>query len=161
MEPGYFRREMFLRRSEVASVRALRITLIIIGLFQLFFGVVFLAAPRGTAGLLGLTPAAPAWANWLFATMAARYLGYAYGMFVAARDPARHSAWIDTMIVVQAIDWVATLGYLAAGDLSLRQVSTAAFMPALFIVALVLFRPRRSPTAELAAPGASGTTAGS
>jgi hypothetical protein len=129
-------------------MRALRVTLITIGMFQLVLGALFLAAPRGTASLLGLAPAAPAWANWLFTMMAARFLGYAYGMFVAARDPQRHRTWIDTMIIIQAIDWTATLAYLATGDVSLRQVTTASFMPALFIAALLRYRPRRIPPTE-------------
>lgn len=142
-------------------MRALRVTLITIGIFQLVLGVLFLAAPRETASLLGLTPAAPAWANWLFAMMAARFLGYAYGMFVAARDPRQHRTWIDTMIVIQAIDWLATLAYLTAGDVSLRQVSTASFMPALFIAALLRYRPRRvlSTDTSTAEPSTSRTSA--
>jgi hypothetical protein len=129
-------------------MRALRITLITVGIFQLVLGVLFLAVPRPTAHLLDLSPAAPAWAQWLFAMMAARFLGYAYGMFVATRDPQRHMAWIDTMIVIQAIDWTATLIYLAVGDLGLRNVTAASFMPAVFIAALLRFRPRRTSAAE-------------
>jgi hypothetical protein len=136
-------------------MRALRVTLITIGFFQLVLGVLFLAAPRATASLLGLTPAAPGWVNWLFAMMAARFLGYAYGMFAAARDPERHTTWIDTMIVIQVIDWTATLVFLAAGEVSLRNVTTASFVPALFIAALLRFRPRRVPAAE---PPAAVTT---
>jgi hypothetical protein len=124
-------------------VRALRVTLIVIGAFQLVLGALFLAAPAGAAQLFGLHPAAPPWVNWLFAMMAARFLGYAYGMFAAARAPRVHVGWIDTMIVIQAVDWIATLGYLAAGDVSLRQVSTAAFAPVFFIGALLWFHPRR------------------
>ncbi|WP_326652026.1 MULTISPECIES: hypothetical protein [unclassified Streptomyces] len=127
-------------------MRALRVTLVTVGLFQLALGALFLLAPVGGAAALGLRPAAPPWANWLLAMMAGRFLGYAYGMFAAARAPRRRVAWIDTMIVIQAIDWTATLAYLAAGDLSLSQVSTAAFAPALFIAALLWFHPRRLPT---------------
>lgn len=123
-------------------MRALRVTLITIGVFQLFFGAVFLAAPSTTARLLDLAPAAPPWTNWLLAMMAGRFLGYAWGMFAAARDPLRHRAWIDTMILVQAVDWVATLAYLGSGDLRLGQVTTAAFAPPVFIAALLVFRPR-------------------
>jgi hypothetical protein len=126
-------------------MRALRVTLITIGIFQLVLGALFLAAPATTARLLGLQPAAPAWATWLFAMMAGRFLGYAYGMFAAARAPWARRTWINTMIVIQAIDWLATIGYLSAGQLTLRQVSTAAFMPVLFIAALLWFRPRRPP----------------
>lgn len=128
-----------------SPVRALRITLVTVGVFQLVLGALFLLAPVAGAGALGLRPAAPSWANWLFAMMAGRFLGYAYGMFTAARAPRLRVGWIDTMIVIQAIDWIATLAYLAGGDLSLSQVSTAAFAPALFIGALLWFHPRRLP----------------
>ena len=124
-------------------MRGLRYTLVIVGVFQLVLGAVFLVAPGFAAGLFGLRPAAPPWAAWLFAMMAARFLGYAYGMFLAARDPARHVAWINTMIVIQAVDWIATLAWLAAGELTLRQVSTASFMPILFIAAMLWWHPRR------------------
>jgi hypothetical protein len=127
-------------------VRPLKLALALIGTFQLALGLVFLAAPARTAGILGLRPAAPGWANWLFAMMAGRFLGYAYGMFAAARRPERATTWIDTMIVIQAIDWIATLAHLVVGDVSLRQVTTASFMPALFVGALVWFHPRRLAT---------------
>lgn len=126
-------------------MRVLRITLIVIGFFQLALGALFLVAPGPAASLLDLSPAAPPWVNWLFAMMAARFLGYAYGMFIAARSPRDHVGWINTMIVIQAVDWVATVAYLLKGDLSLRQVTTAVFVPVLFIGALLWFHPRRLP----------------
>lgn len=140
-------------------MRPLRITLITIGAFQLVLGLAFLAAPATTAHLLGLHPAAPAWATWLFAMMAARFLGYAAGMFAAARDPWRHRTWIDTMIAIQAVDWAATLGYLLAAELTLRQVGTAAFMPVIFIAALLRWRPRRG-TAARPGPASEPVRAG-
>jgi hypothetical protein len=121
-------------------MRLLRGTLIVIGVFQLVLGTVFLAAPTATAHLLHLRPAAAPWVNWLFAMMAVRFLGYAYGMFTAARNPARHRAWITSMIAIQAVDWLATVGYVAAGDLTLRQVTAAAVAPVLFIAALLRTR---------------------
>jgi hypothetical protein len=124
-------------------VKPLRVTLIVIGIFQVFFGALFLAAPATAAEVLRLGPAAPSWATWLMAMMAARFLGFGYGMFVAARNPAGHPAWINAMIGIQAVDWLATLGYLITGTLSLSQVTTAAVAPPLFILALMIFHPRR------------------
>lgn len=48
------------------------------------------------------------------------------------------------MIRIQAIDWLATLVYLAKDDVTLGQVTTAAFVPVLFVIALVRWRPRAS-----------------
>jgi len=127
-------------------MRPMKITLYVIGLFQLVLGIAFLAAPGPVAHQLGFGPAAPGWANWLLAMMAARFLGYAYGMFWAARHPEGAGPWIDTMIVIQAIDWLATLTYLHSGDVTMRQVTTASFMPVLFIAALLWFHPRRATT---------------
>lgn len=79
--------------------------------------------------------------------MGGRFRGYAFGMFVAAGDPEGNRSWIDSMIVVQALDWIGTLGYLIAGDVSLRNVTTAAFLPPLFVAALLWCHPRRYPSA--------------
>ncbi|MFN8076091.1 MAG: hypothetical protein U0Q15_11815 [Kineosporiaceae bacterium] len=118
---------------------ALRATLYVVAFFQLTLGAIFLLSPAGAADALGLA-AAPAWTSWLFAMMAARFLGYGVGMIAAARDPQRHRLWITTMIGVQTVDWVATLAHVAAGHVTLAQVSTAAFLPVVFVVALVALR---------------------
>ncbi len=130
-------------------MRPLQITLVVIGVFQLVLGVLFVAAPAFAASMFDLTPAAPDWANWLFAMMGARFGGFAYGMFVAARDPRRHVGWIDAMIGIQLVDWVATIGALIAGSVTLGQVTTASFMPVVFIAALVWFHPRRRAAAAV------------
>ena len=75
--------------------------------------------------------------------LAARFIGYATGMFVASRAPHRHLAWINTMIFIQLVDWIATLFYLSTGDLTFRQVSTASFLPVVFITPLLWWHPRR------------------
>jgi hypothetical protein len=119
--------------------RRLTLTLGFIGLVQLLLGLAFLLAPARAAALLGLAPA-PGWADWLLGMMAARCLGYAAGMFLAARRPREHAAWIATMVGIQAVDWIVTLLHLGQGDVTLRQVTTAAFFPVLFIALLLLDR---------------------
>ena len=125
------------------SERGLRITLFVVAGFQFFIGAAFLVVPSQTAALLGLAEA-PGWTNWLFAMMAARFLGYGVGLIVAARDPLGNRTWIDTMIAIQLIDWVATVSHLVGGDVTLRQVTTASFVPVLLAGALAWLRPRRS-----------------
>lgn len=115
-----------------------------IGVVQFFFGVLFTFAPMAAGSLLGLTPAPPAWAAWLFVMMGARFLGYGFGMFIAARDPLNNQAWINTMIGIQVIDWIATIGFLAAGDLPLTNVLSALILPVVFVAGLVWWHPRRT-----------------
>jgi hypothetical protein len=115
-------------------VRIFKAALAVIGVVQLALGVIFLV-PGLFASIIGLETA-PEWVDWLLAMFGARALGFAYGMFLAARNPGRHVGWIRAMIGIQAIDWVATLSYLAAGAVTLAQVTTAAFLPVAFIVIL-------------------------
>ena len=61
-----------------------------------------------------------------------------------ARRPEQAQPWIDSMIVIQAIDWIATIAFLRTGAVTLSQVGTAAFLPVLFIAALVWCNPRRN-----------------
>jgi hypothetical protein len=122
------------RGSGLAST-LLRRTLQMIAVVQLGLGGSFLLFPAGTARLFGLPPA-PAWTGWLFAMMAARFLGYGVGMLAAARQPQRHRLWLRTMLLIQAVDWAATLIYLARHDVTLGQVTTAAFLPPIFMTAL-------------------------
>jgi hypothetical protein len=124
-------------------MRSLRISLHVIAATQVVLGVAFLLLPGRAERLLDLQPAAPAWANWLIAMLGARFLGYAVGMFVAARRPDRNLAWINTMIGIQVVDWIATMAYLADGELHLTQVGPAAVLPVLFVAALLWWHPRR------------------
>jgi len=123
-------------------LRILRITLAVIALFQVSFALIFLFVPSFLIDAFGLEPV-PAWVPWMFALFSARALGYTVGMVVAMRDPRRHVSWIWTMIGVQAIDWIATMFFILTGALAVGQASTAAFMPIVFIVALLLTMPRR------------------
>lgn len=113
---------------------ALKWTLIVIGVAQLVLGIIFLV-PGLFASILGLEDT-PEWVNWMFAMFSARAIGFAYGMFLAARNPAANLSWIKAMIGVQAFDWLATVGYLLTGAVTIAQVTTAAFLPVVFIVIL-------------------------
>ena len=112
----------------------LRRTLIFIGIVQLLLGVVFLV-PNGFQTVIGLEDA-PAWVNWILVMAGARAIGFAYGMFRAARYPQANREWIQAMIGVQAIDWIGTVSYLVAGAVTIAQVTTAAFLPIVFVAVL-------------------------
>ncbi|MEZ5158313.1 MAG: hypothetical protein R2687_05720 [Candidatus Nanopelagicales bacterium] len=122
-------------------MKILKPTLIVIGTVQLALGVMFLV-PGLFASVMGL-PSGPGWTDWMFAMLGARAIGFAFGMFVTSRDPRAHLSWITAMIAVQTIDWVATLAYLATGSVTIAQVTTAAFLPVVFVSILVRYSPRR------------------
>jgi hypothetical protein len=126
--------------------RLLQITLIVIGIAQIFFGAVFIFAPAKFSGMLDL-PETPQWAYWMFGMFSARAFGFAYGMFLAARDPMKHVHWIQAMIGVQLIDWLATMYFVLDGAVTLAQVTSASYLPLIFIAMLVIFYPRQTTSA--------------
>lgn len=121
--------------------RAMSFTLRFIALVQFVLGLGFLIAPTDMSSLLGLAPA-PGWTNWLFGMMAARFLGFGYGMLVAARQVAGNIAWLRAMIGIQLMDWTITMRYLLTGDVTLAQVTTASFLPLVFVALLWWAWPR-------------------
>jgi hypothetical protein len=122
-------------------MRPLRITLVVIGIVQILFGLPFVVAPGIYSAILHLTPA-PAWTQWFFAMNGARFLGMAYGMFLAARDPLKHRGWINAMIGIQALDWLGTISSIVTGAISFGQATDAPFLPLVFIAALLIWYPR-------------------
>lgn len=127
-------------------------TLRFIGVIQFALGAGFALAPEFTAGYLGLSPA-PGWANWLLGIMAARFLAFGYGMWWAARNLAQARVWIGSMVFIQAVDWIVTLKYLYLGAVTVAQVSTAAYLPVVFMVVLWLGRPRQGVAQAATAQG--------
>ena len=128
--------------------KVLTFTLWFIAVVQFALGVAFLFAPQLTSQAFGLSPA-PGWTSWLFGMMAARFLGFAYGMALAARDPAKSIHWIKAMIGIQAIDWIVTIYYVSLGAVTLAQVSTASFLPLIFVILLSVFYPKPPQQASL------------
>jgi hypothetical protein len=108
----------------------------VIAAIQVVLGVLMIFAPAQFADFSGLSEA-PEWTAWLFAMFGARCLGYAVGLVAALRDPVANRLWLQTMIGIQAVDWIATLGYLAAGTVTIGQVKTAAIAPLFFIAVLL------------------------
>lgn len=121
-------------------------TLWFIAIVQFTLGIAFLAAPELAAQRLGLS-VAPGWVNWLFGMMAARFLGFGYGMMIAVRQPLQARPWIMAMLAIQALDWLVTWKYLSAGAVTLAQVSTASFLPLVFVVLLLIGLRRTAQTA--------------
>jgi hypothetical protein len=125
-----------------------RATIVLIIIVQVALGIVFIFMPSKFSEMMGLE-VAPAWTGWIFAQFGARCLGFAYGMFLALRNLARNASWLTAMIIVQIIDWAGTIVPLVNGTLKLSQVSTAPFLPVVFVLVLGLeIRRQRKLAAE-------------
>ncbi len=120
-------------------------TIALVAVVQIVLGILFTFRPGLFPAMLGL-PSAPAWTDWMFAMLGARAFGFAFGMIVALGDLRRHASWLSAMILVQAVDWIATITSVLAGKLTIAQVSTASFLPIAFIgvIAAELIRQRKS-----------------
>lgn len=116
-------------------MRTFRWTLRIVAIVQFVVGAVLLVP--GLPEMLFDLAEAPGWVGWMLAMSGARFVGFGIGMMLASGDPAAHRPWVSTMVLVQAIDWLATIAYLLAGSVTLAQVTTAAFLPVAFIVVLL------------------------
>lgn len=113
----------------------LRLVARIIGISQLALGALYIAAPGWFIAWQGLTPIAPD-QGYPLAMLAARFLVYGVGMFVIARDPARHAFWLFGMVAIQAIDLAAGIGYVSTGVVAFEHAALPMFNATLFILAL-------------------------
>ena len=120
-------------------MKVLTLTLRLIGVVQIVLGLIFILIPEQFAQVSNLETVPP-WVLWVFTMMGARFIGYGIGMFVTARNPAHNILWIDTMILIQIVDWIGTILYLLRGVVTLSQVSTAAFLPVIFVGVLLYYR---------------------
>ena len=119
----------------------LKFTLYFIGVVQIGLGLTFLLTPKMYPQMVNLTQA-PDWVSWMLVFTSARMIGFGIGMFIAAQDPIRHKLWIQIMIGLQTMDWVGTVFYIFSGVVTIVQVSTASFLPIIFLVLLAYSYPR-------------------
>ena len=120
-------------------MRALRISLTIIGISQLVLGALYLFAPRFFISLQGLAEV-PADTAYPLAMLAARFLVYGVGMFVIARNPAKNMFWLNGMIAIQVIDLGAGLFYTFTGIVPLAVSGMAMLNATVFTGLMLAFR---------------------
>ena len=119
----------------------LKFTLYFIGIVQIVLGLTFLLTPTMYPKMVNLAKA-PDWVSWILIFTSARMIGFGVAMFIAAQDPIKHKLWIQIMIGLQALDWTGTVFYIVLGAVTLVQVSTASFLPLIFIGLLLYSYPR-------------------
>jgi hypothetical protein len=74
--------------------------------------------------------------------LAARFLAYGVGMFYIARLADKQRFWINNMVLIQTVDLAVGIFYTASGTVALSLSAFPMFNAALFIILLLLWRPR-------------------
>ena len=119
----------------------LKVVLRIIGGVQLILGALYLLIPTQFLALQGLS--IPGTDNaYPLGMLAARFLAYGIGMFYIARDPEKNRFWINNMILIQAVDLLVGIFYTTIKVVSLANSVFPMFNATLFILLLLLWRPR-------------------
>jgi hypothetical protein len=113
----------------------------VIGVSQIALGIGFLFLPDLFFSGFGFSPASGD-QKYLFGQLAARFFAYGIGMFIIARNPLKHRAWWDLMILIQLIDLLVGAWGVATGEVLFRVAAFPMFNALLFSLLLILWRPR-------------------
>lgn len=113
----------------------------IIGVSQLALGTAFLFLPNLFFAAFGFTATSPD-QKYLYGQLAARFFAYGVGMFIIARDPARHRPWWLLMALIQAIDLGVGLFYTAFRGVPLASTAFPMVNAFVFSALLLLWAPR-------------------
>ena len=100
---------------------------------QFVLAALTLFLPVSFAGWMGLTPP-PADSGYLMAMLGARFLAYGFGMLHLIRHPSRY--WLGSMVLIQAVDFIAGAAYLGQGTVSLATVAFPMTNAAIFALGL-------------------------
>jgi hypothetical protein len=124
-------------------MKKLKVLLSVIGVVQVFLGLLYLFIPSRFLAMQGLsTPGADI--AYPLGMLAARFLAYGIGMFFIARAPEKNLFWINNMILIQGIDMAAGIFYTATGVVALAHSGFPMFNATLFIILLALWRPKNT-----------------
>ena len=124
----------------------IRILLRLVALIQLVLGLLYLFAPHWLLARMGHSAPAP---DLLYplGMLAARFIAYGLGLWVASAAPARHRLWLRLMALIQLIDLGAGVAATVSGTVSLA-LSAFPMFNAVWIAALCAVAGRE----ETAAP---------
>jgi hypothetical protein len=136
-------------------LKYLRVVLLMDGVVLCALGLALLIAPHAMWALFGFGGLPPA-VNYIVGMWGALMCTMGLGYFLAAREPARSSAWVWAGLIRGVLEAIVSLGYLAAGLVTFSQVWSILFLAAWFALAYIVFFPRRAWLAGHEPAGAKG-----
>ncbi|MHB9117821.1 MAG: hypothetical protein ACYC2R_06070 [Burkholderiales bacterium] len=113
-----------------------------VGGIQIVLGLAYLFAPAFFLHAMGHS-APQADIYYPLGMLAARFIGYGIALIVVSGAPAQHVLWINTMILIQAIDLGAGIFYTATGAVPLSLSAFPMFNAIWIILLLALWRPKQ------------------
>jgi len=123
-------------------MQPLRFVLRVVGVVQVVLGLLYLFVPIQFLGFMGSAVTQPDIAYPL-GMLAARFMAYGIGMFYIARAPEKHIFWINNMILVQVVDLAVGVLVTLTGVVALSHSAFPMFNATIFIMLLLVLRPRQ------------------
>ena len=121
----------------------------LIAAIQMLLGMLYLLAPQWLLAQMGHS-AAPPDLVYPLGMLAARFIAYGIGLWVASRDVAAHRLWIRLMVLIQLVDLGAGVVATATGTVPLS-LSAFPMFNAVWIAAVCAWLGRAQGNARLAA----------
>ncbi len=117
------------------------------GAIQIILGLAYLFAPAAFLHLIGHSAPAPD-LFYPLGMLAARFIAYGVGFWIAGREPARHMLWIRLMAAVQAIDLGVGAYYTVLGVVPLSRSAFPMFNAIWIGLFSALYRPAAQTSTE-------------
>ena len=121
----------------------------LIAFIQMLLGMLYLLAPQWLLAQMGHSVAPPDLVYPL-GMLAARFIAYGVGLWVASRDVTAHRLWIRLMVLIQLVDLGAGVVATATGTVPLS-LSAFPMFNAVWIAAVCAWLGRAQGNARLAA----------
>ena len=120
----------------------IRIALRVVGTIQIILGLAYLFAPYQILQQMGHSAPAP---DLLYplGMLAARFLAYGIGLWLASYAPAEHVVWIRLMAFIQLIDFSVGLFYTLHGVVPWSLSAFPLFNAVWIGLLLALWQPKR------------------
>ena len=127
-------------------LKALKVTMIVWGVFHIILGLAFIFVPEELGEMFGYTEEGPEYMLSFLASLGVGMIAPGVFVIVAARDPVKHILWVKFAILCAVLTLVVELYSVIQGYVTFDQAMMSIILPAVFAAALLVFYPWRRTT---------------